>query len=129
MTVLLLEYHQEEWEVLKTLASYYKVVGEDFMLATMLDIVADPSAPDAFVNGIMEGVDWIWEAGILKAKQSEVEVVEEKTMTHPAIAVAEPEKAVEAVIEKTQKTINKLVDQKQLDEKKLEIFQNFLSNL
>jgi hypothetical protein len=50
-------------------------------------------------------------------------------MTHPAIAVAEPEKAVEAVIEKTQKTINKLVDQKQLDEKKLEIFQNFLSNL
>ena len=78
----------------------------------------------------MEGVDWIWEAGILKARQSEVTVVEEKTMTHPAIAVAEPqEKAVEAVIEKTQKTINKLVDQKQLDEKKLEIFQNFLSNL
>ena len=50
-------------------------------------------------------------------------------MTHPAIAAVEPEKAVEAVIEKTQKTINKLVDQKQLDEKKLEIFQNFLSNL
>ena len=57
------------------------------------------------------------------------EVVEEKTMTHPAIAVAEPEKVVEATIEKTQKTINKLVDQGQLDEKKLEIFQNFLSNL
>ena len=106
-----------------------KMVGEDFQLATAADIVADPSAPDAFVNGIMEGVDWIWEAGILKAKQSEVSVIEEKTMTHPAIAVAEPEKAVEAVIEKTQKTINKLVDQKQLDEKKLEIFQNFLSNL
>ena len=77
----------------------------------------------------MEGVDWIWEAGILKAKQSVVEVVEEMTMTHPAIAVAEPEKAVEEVIEKTQTTINKLVDQGQLDEKKLEIFQNFLSNL
>ena len=107
----------------------YKVVGEDFMLATAADIVADPSAPDAFVNGIMEGVDWIWEAGILKARQSAVQVVEEKTMTHPAIAVAEPEKVVEATIEKTQKTINKLVDQGQLDEKKLEIFQNFLSNL
>ena len=38
----------------------YKVVGEDFMLATAADIVADPSAPDAFVNGIMEGVEWIW---------------------------------------------------------------------
>ena len=53
----------------------------------------------------------------------------QKTITHPSVAVAEPEKAVEEVIEKTQKTINKLVDQGQLDEKKLEIFQNFLSNL
>ena len=114
---------------LKDTSEGYKVVGEDFMLATAADIVADPSAPDAFVNGIMEGVDWIWEAGILKAKHSAVQVVEEKTMTHPAIAVAEPEKVVEAAIEKTQKTINKLVDQGQLDEKKLEIFQNFLSNL
>ena len=114
---------------LKDTSEGYKVVGEDFMLATAADIVADPSAPDAFVNGIMEGVDWIWEAGILKAKQSAVQVVEEKTMTHPAIAVAEPEKVVEAAIEKTQKTINTLVDQGQLDEKKLEIFQNFLSNL
>ena len=114
---------------LKDTSEGYKVVGEDFMLATAADIVADPSAPDAFVNGIMEGVDWIWEAGILKARESQIAVIEEKTMTHPAIATAEPEKAVEAVIEKTQKTINKLVDQKQLDEKKLEIFQNFLSNL
>ena len=114
---------------LKDTSEGYKVVGEDFMLATAADIVADPSAPDAFVNGIMEGVDWVWEAGILKARESQIAVVEEKTMTHPAIATAEPEKAVEAVIEKTQKTINKLVDQKQLDEKKLEIFQNFLSNL
>ena len=114
---------------LKDTSEGYKVVGEDFMLATAADIVADPSAPDAFVNGIMEGVDWVWEAGILKARESQIAVVEEKTMTHPAIAAVEPEKAVEAVIEKTQKTINKLVDQKQLDEKKLEIFQNFLSNL
>ena len=113
---------------LKDTSEGYKVVGEDFMLATAADIVADPSAPDAFVNGIMEGVDWVWEAGILKAKQSEVTIIE-KTMTHPAIAAAEPPKAVEEVIEETQKTINKLVDQGQLDEKKLEIFQNFLSNL
>ena len=38
-----------------------KVVGEDFMLATAADIVADPSAPDAFVSGIMEGKEWVWE--------------------------------------------------------------------
>ena len=37
----------------------YSVVGEDFMLATAADIVADPSAPDAFVEGIMEGKDWV----------------------------------------------------------------------
>ena len=43
-----------------------KVVGEDFQLATAADIVADPSAPDAFVNGIMEGKEWVWEGGILR---------------------------------------------------------------
>ena len=37
----------------------YKLVGEDFMLATAADIVADPSAPDAFVHGIMEGKEWV----------------------------------------------------------------------
>jgi len=104
----------------------YKVVGEDFMLATAADIVADPSAPDAFVNGIMEGVDWVWEAGLLKAtKASMVEEVE----TSAPVAVVEPEKVVEQAIEETQETINKFVSQGQLDEKKLEIFQNFLSNL
>ena len=41
-------------------------VGEDFMLATAADIVADASAPDAFVEGIMEGKEWIWESGLLK---------------------------------------------------------------
>jgi hypothetical protein len=41
-------------------------VGEDFMLATAADIVADPSAPDAFVEGIMEGKEWVWESGMLK---------------------------------------------------------------
>ena len=39
---------------------------DDFMLATAADIVADPSAPDAFVDGIMEGKEWVWDNGILK---------------------------------------------------------------
>ena len=42
------------------------VVGEDFMLATAADIVADPSAPDAFVDGIMEGKSWVWDGGVLR---------------------------------------------------------------
>ena len=44
-------------------ASY---VMDDFMLATAADIVADPSAPDAFVNGIMEGKEWVWDNGLLR---------------------------------------------------------------
>ena len=79
----------------------FAVVGEDFMLATAADIVADPSAPDAFVSGIMEGKDWVWDGGILR----------------------------ERFAEKTYKHINTLVDQKQLDEKKLNLFNDFLSNL
>ena len=79
----------------------YSVVGEDFMLATSADIVADPSAPDACVSGIMEGKDWVWDGGILR----------------------------ERFAEKTYKHINTLVDQKQLDEKKLNLFNDFLSNL
>jgi hypothetical protein len=43
----------------------YQEVQEDFMLAA-IDIVADPSAPNAFVNGIMEGKEWVWENGILQ---------------------------------------------------------------
>ena len=77
------------------------VVGEDFMLATAADIVADPSAPDAFVSGIMEGKDWVWDGGILR----------------------------EAAARKTYNHINTLVTQKQLDEKKLDIFNDFLANL
>lgn len=42
------------------------VVQDDFMLSTAADIVADPSAPDAFVNGIMEGKEWVWDNGIIK---------------------------------------------------------------
>lgn len=77
------------------------IVGDDFMLATAADIVADPSAPDAFVEGIMEGKDWVWDGGILREKYAE----------------------------KTYKHINTLVDQKQLDEQKLSIFNDFLTNL
>ena len=78
-----------------------KIVGEDFMLATAADIVADPSAPDAFVQGIMEGKEWVWEGGILR----------------------------EQLAEKTQKRINTLVDQRMLEEHKLNLFNDFLSNL
>jgi len=42
-------------------------VQEDFILATV-DIVSDPSAPEAFVNGIMEGKEWVWENGVIKEK-------------------------------------------------------------
>ena len=77
------------------------IVGDDFMLSTAADIVSDPSAPDAFVEGIMEGKDWVWDGGILRESQ----------------------------VAKTYKYINTLVDQKQLDEKKLDLFNNFLNNL
>ena len=79
----------------------YSVVGEDFTLATAADIVADPSAPDAFVDGIMEGKDWVWDGGILR----------------------------ERLATKTYKRINTLVDQHKLDEKKLNVFEDFLANL
>ena len=46
-----------------------KYVSDDFMLATAADIVADPSAPDAFVNGNMEGKEWVWEGGLLRERQ------------------------------------------------------------
>ena len=77
------------------------IVGDDFMLATAADIVADPSAPDAFVEGIMEGKDWVWDGGILREKYAQ----------------------------KTYREINTLVDQSALDEKKLNLFNDFLSNL
>lgn len=86
---------------LQTTSEGHKIVGEDFMLATAADIVADPSAPDAFVSGIMEGKEWVWEGGILK----------------------------EQLAEKTYKRINTLVDQRRLDEQKLNLFNEFLSNL
>ena len=57
-------------------------VGEDFMLATAADIVADPSAPDAFVQGIMEGKEWVWENGLLK--EQDIEVVKTTIESAPA---------------------------------------------
>jgi len=86
---------------LKTTSEGHKVVGEDFMLATAADIVADPSAPDAFVQGIMEGKEWVWEGGILR----------------------------EQLAETTKRRINTLVDQRRLEEHKLNLFNEFLSNL
>jgi len=48
-----------------------QIVQDDYRLATAADIVADPSAPNAFVQGIMEGKEWIWDNGILKERQIE----------------------------------------------------------
>ncbi len=79
----------------------YTEVGEDFMLATAADIVADPSAPDAFVEGIMEGKEWIWDGGMLREK----------------------------VAENTRNRINTLVDQGILEEYKLSLFSEFINSL
>jgi len=79
----------------------YSEVGEDFMLATAADIVADPSAPDAFVQGIMEGKEWVWEGGILR----------------------------ERLAEQTKRNINTLVDQGRLEEHKLDLFNKFINSL
>jgi len=48
-----------------------QLVQSDFQLATAADIVADPSAPDAFVNGVMEGVEWVWDNGVIKSQKVE----------------------------------------------------------
>ena len=57
-------------------------VGEDFMLATAADIVADPSAPDAFVQGIMEGKEWVWDNGLLR--EQEIQAVKDRINNAPA---------------------------------------------
>ena len=54
---------------LKSNGNGTQVVQKDYHLATAADIVADPSAPDAFVQGIMEGKEWIWENGVLREAQ------------------------------------------------------------
>ena len=86
---------------LKVTNEGHKIVGEDFMLATAADIVADPSAPDAFVQGIMEGKEWCWDGGLLREKAAE----------------------------KTYRKINTLVDQGVLEEYKLSVFNEFLNSL
>lgn len=64
-------------------------VKDDFMLSTV-DIVQDPSAPEAFVNGIMEGVDWVWNNGVLCAQQIEeieTEIKEAKNMSSANVEI------------------------------------------
>ena len=76
------------------------VVSDDFYIATAADIVADPSAPDAFVEGIMEGKEWVWNNGVLEEKDIDAWKME---------------------IYKTRR--------RELDEKKVNIFKNFLQKL
>lgn len=64
------------------------MVGKDFVLATV-DIVQDPSAPEAFVNGIMEGVEWVWDNGILKAQDIEKYETEIKKASSSQLAEAQ----------------------------------------
>lgn len=63
-------------------------VNDDFVLSTV-DIVQDPSAPSAFVNGIMEGVEWIWDNGLLKAQQLEKYETEIKKASSASLAEAQ----------------------------------------
>lgn len=77
-----------------------QVVADDFILSTAADIVADPSAPDAFVNGIMEGKEWAWDNGILK----------------------------ETKVAKYQSYMNNAT-RRNLEERTLRVFEDFLSGL
>ena len=76
------------------------IVQDDFYLATAADIVADPSAPEAFVEGIMEGKEWVWENGVIREREME-----------------------------QYKNQIKETKRKELEEQKLEIFKSFLSKL
>ena len=76
------------------------IVQDDFYLATAADIVADPSAPEAFVEGIMEGKDWVWENGVIRERELE-----------------------------QYKTQIKETKRRELEEQKLEVFKSFLSKL
>ena len=78
----------------------FNYVKDDFYLATAADIVADPSAPDAFVEGIMEGKEWVWDNGVLVEKDIEAWKME---------------------IYKARK--------RSLEEKKINVFKNFLQKL
>ena len=86
---------------LKPTKEGFNVVGEDFMLATAADIVADPSAPDAFVEGIMEGKEWVWEGNSFR----------------------------EQLATDTKNKNNALAAQKALEEHKLSLFNEFINSL
>ena len=86
---------------LKPTKEGFNVVGDDFMLATAADIVADPSAPDAFVEGIMEGKEWIWEGNSFR----------------------------EQLATETKNKIESLATQKRLEEHKLSLFNEFINSL
>lgn len=75
-------------------------VQDDFYLATAADVVADPSAPGAFVRGIMEGVEWVWDNGVLKPQQ----------------------------VEEMKKTIQK-ASSRNLEEAQLKVFKQFIKSL
>lgn len=76
-------------------------VQKDFYLATAADIVADPSAPDAFVHGIMEGKEWVWEGTLLREKKAE----------------------------EIKNSVERLTVQRRLDEQKLNLFNDFLKSI
>ena len=86
---------------LKPTKEGFNVVGDDFMLATAADIVADPSAPDAFVEGIMEGKEWVWEGTTLR----------------------------ERLAARTKTKIERLSEQKRLEEHKIGLFNEFINSL
>ena len=86
---------------LKPTKEGFNVVSDDFMLATAADIVADPSAPDAFVHGVMEGKEWVWEGTILKERKAE----------------------------EMKSAIDTLAGKKRLEEHKLDLFNEFINSL
>ena len=86
---------------LKPTKEGFNVVSDDFMLATAADIVADPSAPDAFVEGVMEGKEWVWEGTILKERKAE----------------------------EIKSAIDTLAGKKRLEEHKLDLFNEFINSL
>ena len=77
---------------LKPVQDGLQEVQSDFYLATAADIVADPSAPDAFVSGIMEGKEWIWDNGLLKEK----EIVEYQKQIERATEISRNKVRIEA---------------------------------
>ena len=86
---------------LKPTKEGFNVVSDDFMLATAADIVADPSAPDAFVEGVMEGKEWVWEGTILKERK----------------------------VDEIKSTIDTLAGKKRLEEHKIDLFNEFINSL